>query len=60
MITVKACLSIGYPTATHKDTLDFDEEEFDGMTPEEVEEYINEATQEWADNHIDVSWKRRD
>ena len=54
MITVK--LGIGYPGATHSDTIEIDNAEWENCeTDEEREKLINEYAVEWAWNYIDLS-----
>jgi hypothetical protein len=48
MKTIYVHLSIGYPTATHSDELEFEDEATD--------EEINRDVQEWANNYIEISW----
>lgn len=50
MIKVGASLSIGFPTAEHSDTFEFE----DGTTDEEIEA----AVQEWSWNYIELFWKK--
>lgn len=49
---LKVVLSIGFPTAVRKDTLELE----DDATPEEMEE----AVQQWANEYISISWDRID
>jgi hypothetical protein len=47
-------LSIGYPTAQHKSEEEIPDEELIGKTPDEIDEYIGEFVQEWANNYIET------
>ena len=49
-MTVKVSLSIGYPSACRNDELEIDDDA--------TEEQIDEIVQEWAQNYINVSWKK--
>jgi hypothetical protein len=48
MRVIKVKLSIGYPTATHSDTIEVEDDA--------TEEEIDDAAQEWAQNYIDIGW----
>lgn len=47
---ISVSLGIGYAGANHTDVLDIG----DSAT----EDQINEEVQEWANNYIEISWKR--
>ena len=54
MINVK--LSIGFPTATHTDTIEIDDDEWNGCeTDEERQALIDKYVNEWAWNYIEIS-----
>tara|TARA_R110000764_G_scaffold65547_1_gene137214 strand:- start:46 stop:231 length:186 start_codon:yes stop_codon:yes gene_type:complete len=54
MPKIKVTLSIGYPTATHKDELEIDKDEWDHCeTEEEREDLINDYWRDWSNNYID-------
>ena len=49
-------LSIGFPSATHKDTIEIDDGEWnDCETDEERQALIDEYANEWAWNYVDIS-----
>lgn len=45
---IKVHLSIGFPTATHTDILEMDDDY--------TEEDIHREVEEWANNYIEISW----
>lgn len=47
---IKAILSIGYPTAKHTGIIEVD----DNATDEDIDEEV----QIWANNYIDIGWKK--
>ena len=54
MPKINVSLSIGYPSATKKDTLEVDETEWEECTTEEEREsLLQEYWQDWANNHIE-------
>jgi hypothetical protein len=53
---IKVKLSIGFPTACRRETLDIPDEELEGMSPDEQESYLMEYVQEWANNYIDYGY----
>jgi hypothetical protein len=53
---VKVILSIGYPSADHRDVIEIPDEELEGLTESEREDVINENVREWADNYIEIDW----
>lgn len=49
-------LSIGFPTATHEDTIEIDDDEWNGCeTDKERQALIDEYANEWAWNYIELS-----
>lgn len=48
MKTIHVYLTIGYPTATHEDEIEVQ----DDATEEEIEQ----ITQEWAQNYVEYGW----
>jgi hypothetical protein len=57
---IKATLGIGFCKADRETEIDIDDDELEGMTEEEQNEYINETVQTWADNYIDIGWEKED
>lgn len=57
---IKARLGIGFCGADRKTEINIDDEEIEGMTEEEQNEYINDTVQAWADNYIDIGWEREE
>ena len=54
MPQIKVTLSIGYPTATHKDVIDIDDTEWEECeTDEQREDLLDLYWKEWAWNYID-------
>jgi hypothetical protein len=53
---VKLFLSIGYSGANHEDVIDIPDEDVKGMTDEELEKYLSNTWQEWANNFIDGTY----
>ncbi len=52
----KVTLSIGFPTATHEDILDIDEDDYQACESEEDREtLLNKYWQDWASNYIEGS-----
>ena len=50
---LKVELSIGYPTATHNDVIEFDADKYNECeSDEEREELLAEYWQEWANDYI--------
>lgn len=49
MKTIEMKLSIGYPTATHEDEIQVE----DDATAEKIDEEVKQ----WAWNYIDISWE---
>ena len=55
MPKIKVTLSIGYPTATHKDILEIDAEEWASCkTDLEREELVDRGATLWAQNYIEI------
>lgn len=55
---VKVYLSIGYSNeASRNDTLEIFDEEIEGLTDDQKEEYIMNSVKEWADNYIEYGYK---
>jgi hypothetical protein len=42
------------------DDVEIDDDEFEGLTEEEQDEVIEKHWQEWAWEHIDGGWKRKE
>lgn len=53
---IKVSLSIGY-SGGHKDEIEIDDEELEGMSDEEKNKYIEEIVIGWANNYIDIGWE---
>ena len=54
---VKVTLSIGYPTASHEDIIDVDDDDYASCKNDDQRgELIYEYWQEWANNYIDAGW----
>ena len=49
MAKVRVKLSIGYPSATHTDVIEID----DDLTDKE----IGDAVRDWAENYIEIDWE---
>ena len=54
---VKAYLSIGFANADQEDEVEIDDEELEGLSPEERERIIGEHVKQWADNYIEWGWR---
>lgn len=54
-LKVECQLSIGYVTGNRIDTLEVQVD--DDATPQEIEDQIQEAVDEWANNYINLSWE---
>jgi len=54
---IEAYLSIGFATANHEEIIEIPDEDLEGLTKEEKDDYINECVQEWADNYIEIDWR---
>ena len=55
MPKLKLSLSIGFPTATHHDEIEIDDEDWSACeNDEEREELITEISTEWAWNYISI------
>jgi hypothetical protein len=52
MREIEVSLSIGFPTATHKDKIEVE----DDATNEE----ISQAAEEWAWGYIDIGWSEKE
>jgi hypothetical protein len=50
---IKACLSIGYADARQEEVLEIADEDLDGMTESQKDDYLRVYVQEWADNYIE-------
>ena len=47
-------LSIGYPTASHKDVIEIDDDEYNECnTDDERDDLLGEYWQDWANNYIE-------
>ena len=53
---IKATLSIGFCQAIRKTEIEINDEELEGMTEDEKNEYIQETVNAWADNYIEINW----
>lgn len=53
-IKVECSLSIGYANAHRKDEIEIEVE--DDATEKQIEQQIDSAVTEWANNFIDVGW----
>lgn len=54
---IKYRLSIGYPGAVREDEVEIDDEELEGLTPEEAEGRICEIVEEYVQDFISLSWE---
>lgn len=55
---IKVNLSIGFVGAYHEDELEIPDEELEGMTDLQKEDYIYEYyLNPWADNYIDLGYE---
>ncbi len=50
-------LSIGYPTAICRDTLEIPDDEIEGMNAGEINQMCDEYTTDWANNYIETWWE---
>ncbi|AXF39679.1 hypothetical protein HWB71_gp55 [Paenibacillus phage Kawika] len=57
---IKYTLSIGYPGACQEDEIEIDDQELEGLTPEEAEERIYEIVDEYALGYISLYCERVD
>lgn len=58
MAQLKVHLGIGYPTATHSDVIDVDDDELaECETEQDREELLQSYWQDWANNNIDGYWE---
>ncbi len=57
---IKVKLSIGFHGADHEDILEIDDSELEGMTEEQIDEYLQNETQEWANEYIDCWYDKID
>lgn len=57
MLKIKARLGIGFCGAEHKKEFKFDDDEFEGMTEDEKNSYIDECVQDWANDYIEITWQ---
>ena len=56
MAKYRVTLSIGYPTATHEDVIDVDNDELAACENEEqVQDLLHEYWIDWSNNYIDGS-----
>lgn len=54
MTKLKVYLGIGYPTATHEDVIEIDDQELaDCETDEEREELCQQYWKDWSNNYIE-------
>lgn len=53
-VKIKLELSIGYPTATRKDVVEVDREEWDEWDEEYREKFISDAVNQLVDDYADV------
>ena len=54
MPKLRVSLGIGYPGAKHVDEIEIDDDEWDELTEEEREEFIDQLAVDWAWNYIDI------
>ncbi|AUS03950.1 hypothetical protein Norbert_57 [Paenibacillus phage Norbert] len=54
---IKYRLSIGYPGAVREDEVEIDDEELEGLTPEEAEDRICDIVNEHVQDFISLSWE---
>lgn len=59
MPKLKVELSIGFPTAYHKDEIDIDQEDLDACEGDEslIAKMCDEIAMDWANNYIEVGYK---
>lgn len=56
---LKVYLSIGFVGANREDEIKIDDEDLEGLTPEQREECLWQIAQEWANNYIEI-WHKED
>lgn len=54
-VRIKITVDTGFANASHTDYEEVDREEWDSMTKEEQEEYLDQAAIDLRDNHIDCN-----
>lgn len=54
-VKIKLTLSIGFPTATRKETIEIDREEWEEMSEDMREQFLDEEAQYLINNYADVS-----
>jgi hypothetical protein len=54
---IKVHLTIGYSMADCDDILEIDDEDLEGMTEDEREEFLMKETEEWANNYIEYYYE---
>ncbi|MEV2294890.1 hypothetical protein ABNB59_16275 [Paenibacillus larvae] len=57
---IKYKLSIGYPGAVREDIILVEDEELEGLTPEEAADRIYDIVSEHAQDYISLSWEEVD
>lgn len=57
---VEAKLSIGFPSAVVIDEVEIFESDMEGMNEEEREKHVSEVLREWANDHIEISWEKKE
>lgn len=50
--------SIGYAGASREEEFEIPDEEFEGLTEEEINEYVEESYEVWLSNFFDGGWYR--
>jgi len=54
---VKVALSTGFAIGEHKGVIEVPDEWLEGKTEEQRDEVIQQQVNEWAWEHIDLSWE---
>ena len=53
IVKIKLELSIGFPGAKHEEVAEIPKSEIDGLSPDELQEYLNDYWKEWSNMYID-------
>lgn len=60
-VKIKLYIGTGFAGAKHEDEEYIDRKEWEGMSPEQREEYLEQAATDYLNNHIDYSaWVEED
>lgn len=53
---VNFSLSIGLSGCDQEETVEIDDKDIEGLSPGEIEEFLDDEAKLWASNYIDYRW----